>query len=163
MHRKLLKYLEFFIHSENEFAKETFSQRFQISDDTGKRFTFNELQIRTIRVAQNLQRLGCKRNQVIGIVAGDEADLAPIVFASFCLACPIKPMPKTADKLNIVHTFRETVPNLVFCKNSLYDLVVECLRELGNDAKIFTFNGTRNGSISVESLLEATGTEEDFT
>lgn len=39
----------------------------QISDDTGERCSFEEIRIKTIRVAQHLQKQGYKREQVIGI------------------------------------------------------------------------------------------------
>lgn len=134
----------------------------QISDDTGERCSFEEIRIKTIRVAQHLQEQGYKREQVIGIVAGNVSQLAPIVFAAFCSGCPINPVFTGADKPTIVRIFQLSQPSLIFCEVNMYDLIAECMYELGNNAKIFTFNGTRGDSSPVEDLFEKTGTEEDF-
>lgn len=136
--------------------------QFQISDDTGECFTFEGIRLKTIRAAQNLQKRGLLRpKQVIGIIAGNVADLAPIVFASVCLGCPISSMP-TWWKRYIIGMLQKTEPTLVFCEVKLYDMVVESLEEVGSKAKIFTFNGTKGDSEAVESLFKETGTENDF-
>lgn len=42
-------------------------------------------------------------------------------------------------------------------------MVVESLEEVGSNAKVFTFNGTKGDSEAMETLFEETGTENDFT
>lgn len=133
---------------------------FQISDDTGERFTFDEIRMRTIRAAQNLQRRGIDK-RMIGIMAGNVADLAPIVFASLCLGCPINPIHMTS-KQDIIRVLKLTEASLIFCEVKVYDLLIECLNEAAINAKIFTFNGTTGDSEAVEHLFDETGSEEDF-
>lgn len=55
-----------------------------------------------------------------------------------------------------------TKPDLMFCDATMYALVKECLTELGNTAKIFTFGGQVDDSEPVENLLVKNGNEEDF-
>lgn len=50
--------------------------------------------------------------------------------------------------------FEMTQPSLVFCDITVFDLVAECLKDLGNDAKVFTFNGTKGDSDPMESLFD---------
>lgn len=50
----------------------------------------------------------------------------------------------------------------MFCDANIYDLVQECLSELGNDAKVFTFSGQSGNSIPVEDLFEDVGGENTF-
>lgn len=118
--------------------------------------------MKTIRAAQNLQKRSLlKPKQVVGIIAGNVADLAPIVFALTCLGCPISSMP-TMWKRYIIGMLQKTEPTLIFCEAKLYDMVKESLIEVGNEAKVFTFNGTKGDSETVESLFEETGNENDF-
>lgn len=118
--------------------------------------------MKTIRAAQNLRKHGFKRDQVFGILSGNVAHLAPIVFAAFCLGCPINPVFTSAEKPNIIRMFQVSKPSVIFCEAKLYGLVTECMSEMGNNAKIFTFNETVGDSLLVESLFERTGTEEEF-
>lgn len=124
--------------------------------------TFEDIRLKTIRAAQNLQDRGYKPNQVFGIMAENVANLPPIVFASLCLGCPINAMHTGVEKPNIVRMFEMTKPSLIFCDIKVYDLVEECLKKLGNNAKVFTFNGTKGNSESVDCLLNGTGIEEEF-
>lgn len=136
----------------------------QINDDTGERFTFDEIRLQTIRVAQNLQKrgYGTSSRQTFGIVARNVSHLAAIVFGSFCLGCPINTVYPTADKAFMIHTFQITEPNIIFCEVNAYDLVKECFEEIGKRVKIFTFDGVRGDSEAVECLLQETHNEEDF-
>lgn len=136
---------------------------FQISDDTGEQFTFDEVRMMSIRAAQNLQRRGYTTKQVVGIMARNVPHLAPIVCTCVFLGCPINPMGmEKFDKSNTQRIFRLTEPCLIFCEVDAYDFIVECLTELEMDVKIFTFNGSKGGSEPVENLFKATGIEEDF-
>lgn len=120
------------------------------------------MRIKTIQAAQNLQAKGYKPKQVIGFMATNSAYLSPIVFASFCLGCPINALANLLEKEYIIKMLKTTEPCVMFCDVQFYDLVKECLIESGNNAKIFTFNGTQADSEPVESLFIPTGTEEHF-
>lgn len=151
------KILAFYIFTNNK------NQTFQISDDSGDRFTFEELYLNTIRAAQNLQRKGhCESKQVITIMSGNVAHLAPIVFAALCLGCPINPLDIQMEKSTVLNMIQLTRPHLVFCEIKAYDLIAEVLAELKMDTKVFTFNGSKGKSIPVETLFTKTGTEDSF-
>lgn len=55
-----------------------------------------------------------------------------------------------------------TQPSLMFCDIKIYDLLKECLSELGNDADIFTFGGQIGDSEPVENLFVENGDEYEF-
>lgn len=95
-------------------------------------------------------------------MAENGAHLSPIVFASLCLGCPVNALHTEVEKPNVIRMFGMTEPSIVFCDVKVYDLVVECLMDLDNSAKVFTFNGHKGKSEPVEILFEATGTAEDF-
>lgn len=51
-----------------------------------------EIRRKTIRAAQHLLEMGYKKNDVIGIVAKNHHNLAPIVFAAFAIGAPVNPI-----------------------------------------------------------------------
>lgn len=124
--------------------------------------TFNEIRLKTIRAAQNLQHRGYKPRQVFGLMARNSQHLSPIVFASFCLGCPINPLDTSLGKTELMHMLNITKPSLMFCDTDVYDLINECFKELGNNAKIITFNGKKDNSEQVEDLFVETTTENVF-
>lgn len=68
----------------------------------------------------------------------------------------------SVEKSDIIQMFQITKSSFIFCQVEKYDLMKECLKELNNDAPIFTFDGTKDDSEAVESLFEPTGTENSF-
>lgn len=95
-------------------------------------------------------------------MADNSEYLSSIVFATFCLGCPINSLSTFVGKQDVMRMYGITKPSIVFCDVNVYDLIEECLNELNNKAKIYTFNGTKGDSEAVEHLLQATGTEDDF-
>lgn len=116
----------------------------------------------SIRIAQNLQKRGYKQKQIVGIMAANVPHLCPVVLASLCMGCPINSIDSNVEKGILIRMFESTQPEIVFCEARLYDMMAECLAALGNNAKIFTFNGRRGNSEPIENLLVETGNEEDF-
>lgn len=116
-----------------------------------------------MRTAQNLQKLHVEPKEVIGFMAKNNEHLAPIVFAAFCLNCPINALDPSFGKTEILHMLKITKPRIMFCDVEAHHLVSTCLRELGNDAKIYTFGGQTGTSKHVENLFSETGNENDFT
>lgn len=124
--------------------------------------TFDEILVKTIRVAQNLQKFNYEPGNVVGVIANNNPDLAPILFASFCLGYPVSPIDASFGKTELKTILKITKPLIYFCELSAYDLLDSCLRELGLDGEIFTFKGQRRRSTAVETLFAETGIESDF-
>lgn len=61
----------------------------QISADTGIELTGGEIRKRAIRVAQNLNLLGIKEQEVIAIAATMSQHVAPVLFGCFLVGAPI--------------------------------------------------------------------------
>lgn len=134
----------------------------QISDDSGIQMTFDEIRLKTIRAAQNLQKRGYNTKQIFGLIARNSHHVTPIVFASMCLGCPINTMEASFGKIDLFQMLKTTAPILIFCDIENYDTTIECLEELENNAKVFTFGGSKGGSEPVENLFVPTGIEEEF-
>lgn len=134
----------------------------KISVDTGIKLTNGNLYIKTVRAAQNLQKLGFKKNDVFGLIARNSHHVAPIIFASLCVGCPINTLDSGFNKPEMIHMLSTSKPTLVFCDVNVLELVSNCLKELQNDATIYTFGGTSGESTAVEDLFSETHNESDF-
>lgn len=134
----------------------------QISLETDNRVTYEEMKIKTIRAAQNIEKLGYKAGEVISFVSKNTESLFPIIFASFCIGCPINVLAPKFGKTEISHVLKRTKPALLFCSLEAYELVNECMIDSNNNAKIFTFGGKKGNSEVAESLFRETGDEANF-
>lgn len=120
------------------------------------------MRLKIIRASQNLLKRGYVRGQVFGTVARNSHNLAPILFASMGIGCSMNTLEPSYKKPELLHMLRITKPSLMFCDVDCLDLVKECLIELGNDAHIFTFDGSKNCSENVENLFVETHNESNF-
>ncbi|XP_055298411.1 uncharacterized protein LOC129566474 [Sitodiplosis mosellana] len=134
----------------------------QISDNDGIELSFNEIRQKTIRAAENLLDRGYKPKQVFGLMAKNSHHVAPIVFGSISIGCPVNTLDPSFKKAELIHMLITIKPVLMFCDVGVYDLVSECLAELKNDAKIFTFGGSKGKAEPVEKLLLETHNEDYF-
>lgn len=124
--------------------------------------TYDDMRMETIRIAQNLQIRGYNQKQVFGIMARNSQHVASIFFATIAIGCPINPLDSSFGKAEILHMLSITKPELMFCDFACYDILNECLVELGNSAKIFTFGGQKGHSEPIEILLKETHKENEF-
>lgn len=116
----------------------------------------------SIRAAQNLQKRGYgMKGDVFGFVTENVSQLSPIIVASLCLGSVISAM-HTQWKHDTARVLKMTEPSVIFCEVRSYDMVVECMKEMEINTKVFTFNGTKGKSESVDSLFVETGFEDDF-
>lgn len=124
--------------------------------------TFNEIRIKSVRAAQNLQKRGYGSKQVFGVLARNSHHLAPIVFASISIGCPVNALDPSFGRIELIHMLKVMKPALMFCDADVYNLLKESLTQLGNGAEIFTFGGSNNETEPVENLFSETENENDF-
>lgn len=125
--------------------------------------TFDELRIKTIRAAQSLRKRGYESNGVHSFIAKNTDNLAPILFASFCVGCSVNALESSFSKDVLIHMLKTMKPVLVFCDVDIYEAVKVCLDELKNNAKIFTFGGSIGDSEAVEVLFSEIEDEKRFS
>lgn len=123
---------------------------------------YHEIWLKTIRVAQNLQKRGFHSPHVFTFMVNQADDLIPIVLASFCLACPINPLHASLKMEEIERVLVQTRPSVVFCKSDTFNWISKALDEMNLNAKIFTFGEKIDGIEPVENLFIETNEEIDF-
>lgn len=141
---------------------ETPERILHICDDDGISMSCKETRITSIRVAQNLLKLGFKQGDVFGFICRNGSKLPVTIFGSIYIGAPINPLDVAFKKDDIVHMFGQTKPKLVFCDADVYDTVKLALTELENDAMIITFRDKVDGAHYIEELFAPTGNEDSF-
>lgn len=96
------------------------------------------------------------------IIAKNSHNVAPIVFAAFCLGCPYNALPVSFAKEEIEHMLAITRPRLVFCDVAAYGKMGECLAKCGIEAKIITIDGKIDGCEHVDELFVESALEHSF-
>lgn len=124
--------------------------------------TFDEIRIKAVRAALNLQKLGFQPGNVFGLLALNSKYVAPITFASAFIGCPVNTLNSAFGKNELINMLKTTKPALIFCDIESYDLVEYGLTALESKAKVFTFGGEKGQSRNVESLFVETGDEDHF-
>lgn len=113
-------------------------------------------------MAKNLQKFGCQKDDRILYFTTNSAEIAPLVFASLCLGCPIvafSPYLRTAE-VNYQLSFLK--PKYVICDIEYYPMLRECFMNMEISAQFFTFDGQMGGSIDIECLFDETDDNSPF-
>lgn len=130
----------------------------QVCANTNATTTFNELYGQTIRVASNLQALGCQKGEVVFFLTNNTADIPAIIFASLWLGCPVTALGTFNTELERFSFLKITQPKYVFCDLDEYGQLKECFKNLHYEPKFFTFGGQIGVSRSIESLFKVDDT-----
>lgn len=116
----------------------------------------------TIRAANNFKKLGFKKGDVLYFMTNNSADIAPLVFAALCLGCPVTAQPISSSKAECLYFLNVVKPSFVFCDLEFCGTLNECLKNLKNDAKLFTFDGQTDESTPVDNLFDGVNDDANF-
>lgn len=145
-----------------EALDETPERVLQVNHEEGGKLTCSEVKMSSIRVAQNLQRLGIKPDDVIGFICRNSGNIVPLIFGCALIGAPVNPLHVSYTKEKIMIMFNKTRPKLVFCDHDLFEKTKEALRETKNNAMIFTLLKKVPVVPFANELLVPTGTEYHF-
>lgn len=134
----------------------------QISDDSGVSLTNGQLQTRIIRVGMNLQKLGYKKGDMIGIACKNSENLAPVIFGCSVIGAPVNTLDPTFEKSDISHMFQKTKPKLVFCDYDNVHIIQEALNDLGLTSDIVTLIKPVNGYKFIGDFITEVQNEHEF-
>lgn len=145
-----------------EALDETPERVIQINHEDGTSQTCQEVKLASIRVAQNLQRLGIQSDDVIGFVCRNSSTVLALIYGCALIGAPINPLHVSFTKDKIRHMFRQTKPVLVFCDHDLFDTTKQALLEMKSSAMIFTLLKKLPVVPFVNELLIPTGSEYHY-
>lgn len=137
----------------------------QICYDDGSEMKNSEILQNSIRVALHLKDLGLREGSVIGVAAKNSKFLSAVAIGALAMGFPISTLDWTFEKDDIVHIFRTTQPEVVFCDQYNCKEVKKALMELSSKAIVYILFGDANsnsGVKTVSELLEKHPEEDTF-
>uniref|UniRef100_A0A336L9S7 CSON007177 protein n=1 Tax=Culicoides sonorensis TaxID=179676 RepID=A0A336L9S7_CULSO len=135
----------------------------QISDDFETQHTFNEIRLKSIKVAMNFKSIGVKFGDICGVIARNNPDLAPIVFGCIFLGAPVNTLDPSFDCNDLEHMLGLTKPGILFAEEDNLNLVKNAVKKLNLNTKIFCFTDKIDDPEvnSVEILFENSNSNEN--
>lgn len=141
---------------------ETPDRILQINHEEGTSHTCEEIKISSIRVAQNLQRLGIETDSVIGFICRNSSTVISLVLGCCLIGAPVNPLHITFSKSKIQEIFEQTKPVLVFCDYDVYETTKNALKEINSNAMIYTLLKKVPVVPFINELLIPTGSEYHY-
>jgi 4-coumarate--CoA ligase len=141
---------------------ETPDRILNICHDDETSVTCRETRLASIRIAQNLTKLGFTKGDVFGFMCSNSTQLPAVLYGSIMIGAPVNPLDIGFKKDDIKHIFEQTRPKLVFCDHEVYEAIKLSLDEMESNAKIITLREPINGVTFVDELLTTTGNEDSF-
>ena len=142
--------------------KKTPEEITQVSADTNIELTCYEMRLRTLRIAKSLSQLGYKKGDIVGVMARNSENLAPLVFALLTLGLPVNSLSPTFLKNDIIQLFSTTRPSLIFCDSDLIKIMQSAIDEIGIKSNIYTLNCKINRYNFVGDLMMESFNDDNF-
>lgn len=137
-----------------EVLKKTPDQITQVTVETGYEMTCHEMRERTIKIASHLMSSGFQQGDVVGIIALNSENLAPVFFACLALGLPINTLSPVMTEQDIVHMYSKTKPKIIFCDADIVEVVQSSVDTIGSNTKIITFLKKLDGYEFVGDILK---------
>lgn len=131
----------------------------QISADSNVHVTCKEMHDRTIKLVKYLRKCELNGGDMIGLVATNSENVAPIVFACFTLGLPINPLSTIMSVNDIVLMYSKVQPKIIFCDAENLNTVREAVNKMKFGVKIITMMDKVNEYDCVCEILEQVDAE----
>lgn len=140
------------------------SKEIQIDADTGRSMTNGELQLRAIRVVQNLKELGFCKGDMVTMACANSENVAPLAVGLLINGMPFNTLSPSYGVDDMVHMMKITQPKLVFCDANNYETIKQAVALAVKDKPlVYVFeSGETDCVYRVEDLLKVTGREHFF-
>lgn len=137
-----------------QYAAQTHPDKLAI-EDAGLRLSYRELDARVARMASGLCALGLVKGDVVSAYLPNCLSYVLVVLAAAragVIFSPLNPRFKTRELTDILGVAR---PRAIFTEVSRLDVVGEALGRAAHSATIITVDGAKDGSLSLDQLLES--------
>lgn len=134
----------------------------QISDSEKTSLTTEQVLEMGSRIAYNIRLLNVRQSDVVGIVSRNTTNLMPLCYGLFFLGVPFHALDHKDTMTSALHLWGTSRPRLIFCDNSLYELVKSVVIELDLNCAIYTIDGDLRDVNSISELLLGIPTGERF-
>ncbi|XP_062539037.1 uncharacterized protein LOC134207332 [Armigeres subalbatus] len=139
----------------------------QINADSGVKVTGAEMRLRSIRIAQNLIKLGYSATKLgsedkFAMIVRNGEHTASVAFACFALGIPVSTLDPTFDRDDLSHMLGIVKPKVIFCENEVLDTLFAACDAIAISPRVFLMEKDVEGYDHLNTLLEPTNNEEAF-
>lgn len=134
----------------------------QVSDDTNVEITCNEMRMRSIKIANHLMITGLKQGDIVGVMATNSENLAPVVFACLTLGLPLNFLAPVMIESDVTYMFTKTEPKIIFCDANVVKVVQNSVALMTTKAKIYTLMEKVQGCQFVDEILSTAVDDFEF-
>lgn len=135
----------------------------QINADDNSHMTCAEMKSRIVRVALNLQSMGCRRGDIVSLVCTNSENVVPVYIGCLTIGSVVNPLAPVFNEDDLVHMMRQTQSRFVFCDEENRVIVEQAAAEaIAKKPKLFVMGKSAGESLPIDSLLRPVKGEEHF-
>lgn len=134
----------------------------QVSADINVEITCHEMRKRTLKIASHLMKCNMKQGYVVGVMATNSENLAPVVFACLTLGLPINFLAPVMTISDVVLMFTKTQPKIIFCDANIITTVNSAVDKMKINTTIYTLVEKVVGFQFVDDILFGVDDDSDF-
>ncbi|EDV93039.1 4-coumarate--CoA ligase 1-like [Drosophila grimshawi] len=143
-------------------------QTVMIDAVTGTEYSAKFMYDSIVRLAQILQKLGVKQNDVIGLSSENSINFAIAMFAGFAVGATVAPFNVTYSDREVDHAINLSRPKIIFASKITMDCIVRVAKKNKFVKGIIAISGSTSNLPNVHSLLDLMSndkykTKPDFT
>lgn len=126
----------------------------QIVHETGSKLTCKEIYEKSIKIANFLKIKNFKQGDVVGLLAKNSENVAPILFACLTLGLPFNPYASALSENDLKPLIEKTKPKAFFCDLNELEKVRNVVKKIGIESEIFVVDKKVEGHEFVGDIVE---------
>lgn len=135
----------------------------QIFADDDTTLSCDQLRISSIRVAQQLQKVGIQEDDVIGLISHHSHFATCFITGCILAGAIINPLDSEFSEDDILHVFSESKPKIIVCDGETIPKLQRALKNVDFDYRIYSLtDATSSYQLNANSFLTPTGEEVNF-
>lgn len=135
----------------------------QINADDGVTLTFGQILINSIRIAENLRKIGLQKGNIVSLISRNNSDVASILFGSLMMGLSVSTLDPSFQTEDFHHMFKITKPKLIFCEPHNFGYVKQALTLVGVSPKIIIIGNDAQSDLPLKQLLQPVPHEAIYT
>ncbi|KAG5679844.1 hypothetical protein PVAND_009381 [Polypedilum vanderplanki] len=145
-----------------KILSETPERVLQIDSETDEQFTCQDLKLSSIRVAQNLERIGVEVDDIVGIISKQSHFATSIIIGCIIHGAILNPLDETLNENDIANIFNLTKPKIIITEPSFIPKLQNALKSATFNYRIYSITDKSSLFLRASNFIKPTGTEENF-
>lgn len=134
----------------------------QIEELGGSILTCRDLRINSVRIAQNLSKIGIIEDDVVSLFIKQSNFATCFINACVFIGAIINPLDAELDEGDIQHLISQTKPKIIICENDDIPKIDSILKKMDIKIPIYATSDKDTNFHSIQDFLKATNKEDEF-